>query len=83
MTATTEKLQDIYTRKVGGEQYSYELEYTPGSRVEWQAMVYQDGALKGTPSGIVSENTMSGAALRQSVITLVEIAIENMLGIAE
>jgi hypothetical protein len=83
MAAALETLQDIYTRKVGGEQYSYELSYSTGPRVEWAAKVFQDGALKGTPSGVVSDNTLSGAALRQSVITLVEIAIENMLGIAE
>lgn len=76
-------LEDIYTRKVGGERYTYRLEYMPGPRVDWYAEVFQDGALKGTPGGQLSDNTLEGVALRQSLIALVEVTIENMLGIAE
>lgn len=78
-----ETLEDIYTRKVGGERYTYRLEYTPGRQVDWRAEVFQDNALKGRPAGQLHDNLLSGAALRQSLITLVEVTIENMLGIAE
>lgn len=78
-----ETLEDIYTRKVGGERYAYRLEYTPGSQVDWRADVYQDDALKGSPAGQLRDNTLEGAALRQSLITLVEVTIETMMGIAE
>lgn len=78
-----ETLEDIYTRKVGGERYSYRLEYTPGAQVDWRAEVFQDNEPKGSPSGQLRDNTLEGAALRQSLIALVEVTIENMLGIAE
>ena len=78
-----ETLEEIYTRKVGGERYAYRLEYTPGAQVDWRADVFMDNALKGSPSGQLRGNTLEGVALRQSLITLVEVTIENMLGIAE
>ena len=78
-----ETLEDIYTRKVGGESFTYCLDYTPGSSVAWQASVFKDGELKGKPGGVLVDNTLSGSALRQSLITLVEVTIENMLGIDE
>ena len=81
--AQREILEDIYTRKVGGEQYSYRLEYTPGTTVDWRAEVFRDGDLKGSPGGVISDNTLDGPALRQNVVTLVEVTIETMLGIAE
>ena len=74
---------DTYTSKVGGESYSYEIEYTPGSTVEWNARVYHDGELKGTPGGTIIENTMEGEALRQYLIAYVESIIEKGLGIEE
>ncbi|GAC1413811.1 MAG: hypothetical protein NVSMB6_15830 [Burkholderiaceae bacterium] len=83
MAVQEEKVSDIYTRKVGGEQYTYTLTYTPGVTVEWRAKVFRDGELKGTPDGVLSENTLAGVDLRQTIITLIEITIENMLGIAE
>ena len=83
MSAPTEHVNDIYTRKVGGEGYTYTIDYTPGSRVEWQAVVYKDGDLKGKPGGILSDNVLSGNALRQNLISLVEVTIENMIGIEE
>ena len=49
----------------------------------WNARVYQDGVLKGSPSGVVTDNRLEGEALRQSIVTLVEIAIEGMQGIKE
>ena len=78
-----EHLDDVYTRKVGGEAYTYTLDYTPGSRVTWQAAVFKDGDLKGKPGGVLIANTLAGSALRQNLITLVELSIENMLGIDE
>jgi len=83
MTAQIESIKEIYTRKVGGEQYEYLLEYTPGKRVEWNARVYLNGELKGTPNGVLTDNTLTGAVLRQHIITLVECTIEVALGIEE
>ena len=76
-------VKDIYTRKVGGERYDYEVTYTSGERVSWNARVYQNGVLKGTPGGVESGNRLEGEALRQSIISLVEVAIEGMQGIRE
>jgi hypothetical protein len=76
-------IKDIYTRKVGGERYEYEVSFTPGERVEWNARVYQNGALKGTPGGVETGNRLEGEALRQNIISLVEVAIEGMQGIRE
>jgi len=70
----TKTVKDIYTRKVGGERWE---------RVEWNARVYQNGALKGTPGGVETGNRLEGEALRQSIISLVEVAIEGMQGIRE
>ncbi|MFL6580182.1 MAG: hypothetical protein ACJ8G2_05525 [Burkholderiales bacterium] len=82
MTQTT-TVNDIYTRKVGGERYEYEVTYTPGERVAWNARVYQNGILKGTPGGVETGNRLEGEALRESIISLVEVAIEGMQGIRE
>jgi hypothetical protein len=83
MITQTRSIKDIYTHKVGGERYKYEAKYSPGQRVSWNARVYQDGVLKGSPSGVVTDNRLEGDALRQSIVTLVEIAIEGMQGIKE
>ena len=83
MKPKIEMLSDVYTRKVGGEQYEYKLQYTHGPRVEWHAEVFQNGGLKGKPGGILSVSSLSSTDLRQSVVTMVEVTIENMIGIAE
>ncbi|MDB5762105.1 MAG: hypothetical protein JWQ21_1100 [Herminiimonas sp.] len=83
MITQTESIKDMYTRKVGGEKYEYEVEYTPGKRVVWNARVYRDGNLKGTPDGVLIDNDLTGAVLRQSIITLIECTIEAALGIEE
>ena len=80
---TTMAIKDIYTRKVGGERYEYDAQYSTGQRVVWSARVYKDGNLKGSPSGILSNNLLEGDALRQSIITLVEISIEALQGIQQ
>ena len=80
---TTMAIKDIYTRKVGGERYEYDAQYSTGKRVVWSARVYKDGNLKGSPGGILSNNLLEGEALRQSIITLVEISIEALQGIQE
>ena len=80
---TTMAIKDIYTRKVGGERYEYDAQYSTGQRVVWSARVYKDGNLKGSPSGILSNNLLEGDALRQSIITLVEISIEALQGVQE
>lgn len=83
MDTQSRSIKDIYTRKVGGEKYQYEANYTSGQRVEWNARVYQDGVLKGSPSGVVTDNRLDADALHQSIVTLVEVAIEGMQGIKE
>lgn len=83
MATQTRSFKDIYTRKVGGGKYEYEVNYSTGERAAWNARVYQDGVLKGSPSGVVTDNRLEGEALRQSIVTLVEIAIEGMQGIKE
>lgn len=83
MATQTRSIKDVYTRRVGGERYEYEAKYSPGQRVIWSARVYQDGVLKGSPSGVVTDNLLEGDALRQSIVTLVEIDIEGMQGIKE
>jgi len=83
MASRTMSFKDVYTRKVGGERYEYDVEYSPGERVVWNARVYQDGVLKGSPGGVESDNHLDGDALRESIVTLVEIAIEGMQGVAE
>jgi hypothetical protein len=83
MPAETITIRDFYTRKVGGERYDYEADYRPGERVVWNARVYQNGALKGSPGGVENGNRLTGEALRQNIISLVEVAIEGMQGIKE
>jgi hypothetical protein len=83
MTPQTITIKDLYTRQVGGERYDYELTYSPGNRVVWNARVYQDGVLKGSPGGVETDNHLEGEALRENVVALVEVAIEGMQGIRE
>ena len=83
MATQTRAFKDVYTRKVGGESYEYEAKYSSGERVEWSARVYQDGVLKGSPGGVETGNRLEGEALRESIVTLVEVAIEGMQGIGE
>jgi hypothetical protein len=33
MATQTISINDVYTRKVGGESYEYEAKYSPGERV--------------------------------------------------
>jgi phage-related protein len=82
---TTQKIaiRDIYTRKVGGETYEYEAQYSSGENVTWNARVYRDGVLKGSTGGMETGNHLEGEALRESIVTLVEVAIEGMQGIGE
>jgi len=83
MTAPTESIKDMYTRKVGGETFTYVAEYTPGEQVAWTARIYQDGDLKGTPGGTVADNTLTGEALRRYIVSYVENLIERGLGVEE
>lgn len=83
MTTGKLTIRDVYTRKVGGERYDYEADYTPGERVTWSARVYQQGVLKGSTGGVETGNRLEGEALRESIVTLVEVAIEGMQGISE
>ena len=83
MVNQTVSLKDVYTRKVGGERYEYEVKYSSGESVTWNARVYQDGVLKGSTSGEETDNHLEGDALRESIVTLVEVAIEGMQGIGE
>jgi hypothetical protein len=75
------RFTDEYTRKVSGEVFQYEAEYnTDGA---WRARIYQDGELKGTPSGSMVDAVMDGEALHQYIIAYVESIIEKGLGISE
>ena len=83
MANQTLSIKDVYTRRVGGERYEYEVDYSPGASVSWSARVYQNGVLKGSPSGEETDNPLEGEALRESIVTFVEVAIEGMQGIGE
>ncbi len=76
-------LNEVYTRKVSGESFEYELEYGDGPDVAWLARVYRDGELKGSPHGALAGNVLAGAALRQYLIGYVEAMIERGLDVAE
>ncbi len=83
MANQTVTIKEVYTRKVGGERYEYEVVYSPGENVNWNARVYQNGVLKGATSGTEGGNHLEGDVLRESIVTLVEVAIEGMQGIGE
>ena len=83
MTTPTLTIKDVYTRKVSGDSYSYDAEYTPGEQVDWTAHVYQDSDLKGTLGGIVADNSLTGDDLRRYIIATIENLIERGLGIEE
>lgn len=76
-------INDNYTRRVGGEQFSYRVCYTPGETVEWSARVFENGDLKGEPSGTIVDNVLKDEALRQYIIGYLEGIIERGIGIAE
>jgi hypothetical protein len=74
---------ETYTRKVGGELFTYRVHYIEGDNVEWSAKVFENGDLKGEPSGTIIDNQQHGESLKQTVIAYVEGIIERGLGIAE
>ncbi|MET3133542.1 hypothetical protein AAKU55_003832 [Oxalobacteraceae bacterium GrIS 1.11] len=76
-------INDAYTRKVSGESFTYELEFTAGADVAWLARVYRDGELKGSPHGALTGNVLAGPALQQYLIGYVENMIERGLDVAE
>ena len=78
-----ETIKDEYTRKVSGETFVYELEFTPGPDLAWLARVYRDGELKGSPHGSLAGNVLAGPALRQYLIGYVEAMIERGLDVDE
>ncbi len=78
-----ETILDVYTRKVGGETFQYEAKYDDGNNATWSARVYLNGDLKGTPGGMLTDNTLRGNDLRQYVIGYIENIIERGLGLDE
>jgi hypothetical protein len=76
-------IKDEYTRRVSGETFQYEAQFSGGEQPEWSARVYLHGELKGKPSGKVIDNTMDEQALRQYIIAYIEGIIERGLGIEE
>jgi len=70
-------VKEVYTRKVSGESFDYELDYTQGADVAWIARVYHDGVLKGSPHGALTANVLSGPALEQYLRAYVEGMIER------
>lgn len=83
MKDQTQTIQEVYTRKVGGETFRYELRYTHGTHVKWNARVYLGADPKGTLQGIIEDHSMDEQALRQYVISYVEGMIERGMGIEE
>ena len=78
-----ETIKEEYTRKVSGEVFCYELDFTPGIEAVWLARVYRDGLLKGTPHGSLADNELSGIGLQQYLIGYVEAMIERGLDVDE
>ena len=78
-----ETIKNEYTRKVSGEIFVYELEFTPGPDLAWIARVFRDGELKGAPHGSLAGNTLAGPALRQYLLAYVEAMIERGLDVGE
>ena len=64
---TRKTFKDIYTRKISGEMFEYEAEYTTGTDVHWRARIYKDDDLKGQPAGTILANTMK-ADLRAAAL---------------
>ncbi|MEA5097800.1 MAG: hypothetical protein VB032_04615 [Burkholderiaceae bacterium] len=83
MTQQTFSFRGEYTCKVGGEHYQYELEYSGRKVIHWRARIYQDGDLKGNPSGNIFDNTLDGEDLHQYIVANIEGILEKGLGIAE
>jgi len=83
MANKLESFKDVYTRKISGETFQYEAEYSSGREVAWSARIYQNGNLKGAPSGAMVDNAMKSDDLRQYIIAYIESIIEKGLGIAE
>ena len=81
MTMTT--IKDVYTRKVSGETFEYEIDFNSGDAVEWTALVYQNGELKGRPRGSLASNLLNGPALEDYLIAYVENMIERGLDVEE
>ncbi len=78
-----ETINASYTRKVSGETFDYELEYTPGDEVQWLARVFHDGQSRGEPRGSLTANELQGEALRAYLVDYVENMIERGLDVAE
>ncbi len=78
-----ETIRDSYTRRVGGETFDYEIDYTPGPELQWQARVWHEGQEKGRPRGALTGNALTGAALRDYLVSYVESMIERGLDVAE
>ena len=83
ITSSEIVFNDVYTRHVGGELFAYHAKYRPGKTVTWSAQIFENGDLKGEPSGIIVDNYLAGDALRQYVISYIEGIIERGIGIAE
>jgi hypothetical protein len=76
-------VKEEYTRKVSGDAYTYELEFTTGPDVHWRARVLRDDQVKGRPEGTLTDNTLEGQALQQYLVAYVEGIIERGIDIAE
>jgi hypothetical protein len=77
------QFSDVYTRRVGGEQFEYQAQYSVGKDVLWSARVFENGELKGEPCGALTDNSLQGDALKQYIVSYIEGIIERGLGIAE
>ena len=74
MAENINKFNDSYTRKVSGEYFEYQVEYTAGEHVEWYASVYHDAVLKGKPSGSIESNTLKARTKTAPTTSICECA---------
>ncbi len=77
------QFNDVYTRRISGEQFEYKARYSVGKEVVWSAQVFENGELKGEPCGAITDNTLQDEALQQYIVSYIEGIIERGLGIAE
>lgn len=65
-----------------GRAYTFVARWTEGTRATWEAKVYREGELRGTLTGVVEGNRLTGRDLAQLVgDVLVASAIDDGVGI--
>lgn len=72
-----------YTRRVGGENYSYTAQIASGEAPTWRADIFRDHKYKATLNGKLINSGLTRSALKQIVMATIESEIEVQLGIPE